>query len=56
MAAQKWNTVLSVGGLVCVCVCVCVYDAVTKNGFDEAWARLGRWEELREGRVRGSQL
>ena len=41
---------------VCVCVCVCVYDAVTKNGFDEAWARLGRWEELREGRVRGSQL
>ena len=38
------------GGLGGVCVCVC--DAVTKNSFDEAWTRLGKWEELGEGRVR----
>lgn len=37
-------------------VCVCVCDAVTKNDFEEAWARLGRWEGLGEGRERGSQL
>lgn len=28
-------------------------DVVTRNSFDEAWTRLGKWGELGEGRVRG---